>query len=109
MRFKLTRGRTGRGFRMWSFKDAYGAACSITKSSLATDDAIWLGIDDANPQVLASQASRLGVQTTETTGWVPYPVPEDVLLNTHMHLTRKQVKRKSRSVLLTAVTPPPAP
>ncbi|EES51170.1 hypothetical protein NE172_01985 [Clostridium botulinum] len=29
---------------------------------------------------------------TEGTGWVAYPIPEDVLLSTRMHLTRGQVK-----------------
>ncbi|AJD92041.1 hypothetical protein JMA_27240 [Jeotgalibacillus malaysiensis] len=26
------------------------------------------------------------------TGWVPYHIPEDVSLNTRMHLTREQVE-----------------
>lgn len=37
--------KTERGFSVVSFKDLYGATCSLQKSSLATDDAIWLGMN----------------------------------------------------------------
>jgi len=32
-----------RGFAFIEFDDASGTACNIQKSSLATDDAIWIG------------------------------------------------------------------
>lgn len=51
---------------------------------------MWFGPDDATPKVLASEAAALGVWTTERAGWVPYPVPDAVLMNTRMHLTREQ-------------------
>lgn len=35
---------TGRGFALAKFEDLYGTKCSIQKSSLATQDAIWLGV-----------------------------------------------------------------
>jgi len=35
--------RTERGFSAGDFTDLYGEACSIQESSLATDDALWLG------------------------------------------------------------------
>lgn len=82
---------TARGFALAEFTDCYGAKCSIQKSSLATEDAIWFGCDDANPQIMARQAAAHGVVTDETCGWVPYPVPDCVSLNTRMHLTRDQV------------------
>jgi len=81
----MERTSTPRGFALRKFSDLYGASCSIQKSSLATDDAIWLGVDDADPQILASKV-REGA-----TGWVKYPIPEDVLLTTRMHLNREQV------------------
>lgn len=84
-------GTTGRGFAVLRFTDHYGAACSLQKSSLATEDAVWFGPDDAAPKVLASEAAALGVQTTERTGWVPFPVPDAVQMTTRMHLTREQV------------------
>lgn len=83
--------KTHRGFALAHFKDRNGEKCSIQKSSLATEDAIWLGIDDARPQIMAKDARALGVETAETTGWVTYPIPEEVLLTTRMHLTREQV------------------
>lgn len=84
--------KTTRGFSYRQFKDRYGKDCSIQKSSLATEDAIWFGIDDANHQVMASKAFQYGIDTIETTGWVQYPIPKDFLLSTRMHLTRDQVK-----------------
>lgn len=83
---------TARGFTYGTFTDLYGAECSIQNSSLATDDAIWLGIDDPNPMIMASQASAYGVDTDETTGWVPYPIPKEVLITTRMHLNKKMAK-----------------
>lgn len=83
---------TERGFLSVTFHDHYGAECSVQESSLASDDCIWLGTNDANPQVLASKAALVGVTTDETCGWVPFPVPDEVLLTTRMHLTRAHVK-----------------
>lgn len=82
---------TGRGFTIGRFMDHCGKKCSIQKSSLATEDAIWLGIDDPEPQVMARDAVAVGVETDEATGWVPYPIPDCVLLSTRMHLTRDEV------------------
>lgn len=88
---RIETGTTNRGFDLVKFVDLYGAKCSLQKSSLALVDAIWLGIDDAAPKIMASQARTHGVETRETTGWVPYPIPDAVLLTTRMHLTRDQV------------------
>ena len=38
--------KTSRGFAFGKFMDIFGATCSIQKSSLADEDAIWLGRDD---------------------------------------------------------------
>jgi len=43
--------KTERGFSKISFTDRYGDLCSLQKS-LATEDAIWLGIDKAKPTVV---------------------------------------------------------
>lgn len=37
---------TNRGFALRQFVDLYGSKCSIQDSSLATDAAIWLGVDE---------------------------------------------------------------
>ena len=76
---------TLRGFKLIEFSDLYGAKCNIQKSSLATDDAIWFGIENAEPKILAFKTKEGGI------GWVDYPIPEDVLLTTRMHLNREQV------------------
>ncbi len=82
---------TARGYALIEFNDRYDNACQIQKSSLATEDAIWFGVADANPQVMATHAASVGMHTSETSGWVPYPLPSAVSLNTRMHLTREQV------------------
>ena len=79
---------TSRGFALIKFEDDYRNRCSLQESSVIPH--LWLGIDDAYPQILASDAARLGVETDKTTGWVPYPIPEEVQLSTRMHLTPDQ-------------------
>lgn len=83
MKFK----KTARGFAFYEFIDTYGAKCSLQKSSSATEDKIWLGVDDADPKIMASQTPQGG------TGWVPFAIPKNVLLTTRMHLNRRQVKQ----------------
>jgi hypothetical protein len=73
------------------FVDYYDKICSIQISSLATDDCIWLGINDVEPQIMASDAAKLGIETTEKVGWIKYPIPDEVLLSSRMHLSREQV------------------
>jgi len=98
-------GATGRGFPYVEFRDEYGEKCSIQESSRAVfenedgtvDDPlgwIWLGIDDAKPQIMKSKAQALGMELPpgEVSGWMPYPLPEDVLLTTRMHLNETQVR-----------------
>jgi hypothetical protein len=98
-------GATGRGFPHVTFFDEYGYECSIQESSRAVcenedgtvDDPlgwIWLGIDDAKPQIMKSKARALGMELPpgEVSGWMPYPIPDDVLLTTRMHLNETQVR-----------------
>ena len=83
--------QTPRGFAIAGFKDRYGADCSIQESSLAEEAAIWLGVDNSDPRIMASQAAEYGLHTDKTSGWIPYPIPKDVLLTTRMHLTQDMV------------------
>jgi len=71
--------RTSRGFAKTTFADQHGVECSLQKSSVATEDCIWLGCNDANPRVLIQGA-----------GWVPWPMPKEYVADTRMHLTREQ-------------------
>ena len=94
MRIKTS--KTARGFGLVEFTDTKGASCSIQKSSAACEDCIWFGIDDADPQIMARDAIRLGLKPEEggekDNGWVPFAVPGEVLFTTRMHLNREQVK-----------------
>lgn len=83
---------TARGFGIIKFRDDYDAPCSIQQSSNAGRNCLWIGIDDAAPKILHGNARRLGVECHVNSGWVPYPIPEEVLLSTRMHLNEKQVK-----------------
>lgn len=82
----MDKSKTERGFPTGHFTDRYGAACTIQKSSIATEDCIWLGLDDADPRIMASQVQDGGV------GWVKYPIHPDVLLSTRMHLSVANAK-----------------
>ena len=43
---KLVIEKTERGFRRADFADLYGAAASIQESSLVTEPALWLGLNE---------------------------------------------------------------
>ena len=81
---------TPRGLAVVTFEDTYGMECSLQKSS-SIEDRIWFGINDCKPKIMAIHADEAGVKTNETTGWVPYPIPPNVLLSTRMHLSQSQV------------------
>ena len=96
---------TGRGFGLVNFLDEYGKECSIQISSRAvvendhgvTDDPlgwIWLGIDKVEPMILKTKACELclSLPPGEVSGWMPYPVPDDVFIHTRMHLNEVQVR-----------------
>ncbi len=51
-------------------------------------------VSGARPRVsyTDNQGNAHTIETKETTGWIPYPIPDDVLLTTRMHLSLEQVK-----------------
>jgi hypothetical protein len=73
--------KTARGFDITKFSDRYGNECSLQKSSIATEDCIWFGVDDPKPMRLIPGQ-----------GWTPVEFPEDTLFHNRMHLTQDQVK-----------------
>jgi hypothetical protein len=93
---------TSRGFGIVEFEDSHGSKCSVQCSSAIGDyedsmghpgsSYIWLGLDDASPKILASHARAHGIETDQCTGWIDFPIPNDVLLSTRMHLDREQVQ-----------------
>ena len=89
----MIKTKTERGFSLVKFTDRYGARCAIQKSSLVFEDCIWLGIEDADPKIMASDAIKLGIDNKgESCGWIHFDIPKEVLLNTRMHLTQDMAK-----------------
>lgn len=82
----MDRRKTNRGFTLITFEDIYSNKCSIQKSSLASESALWIGIDRATPKMLASDLR------TDLKGWVDYPMPEGVYIQTRMHINIEQAK-----------------
>ncbi len=90
---------TARGFGLINFKDAHGDECSLQISSACGSEEqplgyLWLGVNDANPQIMKSKALEHGLQLPpgEVSGWMPFPIPKDVSLSTRMHLGEAQVR-----------------
>lgn len=74
---------TGRGFALVEFIDRYGDACTLQKSSLAGEDAIWLGASG-------------NVRAMGPNGWEDVDLRDrlgtrEVIVSSRMHLTREQV------------------
>lgn len=76
--------KTIRGFDILHFHDDNEELCDIQQSSTADKSRIWLGVHNAKAEILASKTKQGG------TGWVSYPIPEDVMITHRMHLSRKQ-------------------
>ena len=74
---------TQRGFAHMEFEDLYGEGCSIQKSSLATDDAIWFGIDE--PKLTVFEDENMGK-------YIVSQMPKHFMVSSRMHLNRDQVK-----------------
>lgn len=77
----LTFSHTNRGFALVEFSDRNDVKCSLQESSIATEAAIWLGCNEASPQVLVPGS-----------GWQPVDMPADYIANTRMHLTQDKVR-----------------
>lgn len=73
---------TERGFAIGEFVERNGQECSIQQSSVATEDCIWLGVDEPTVQVFRPGQG----------GWQKVPLPADVQIGGRMHLTRATVK-----------------
>ena len=87
--------KTNRGFDIAKFADVYDNECRLQKSSSAEENVIWLGVVDANPQIMATDAKKIGLLSKDSdinTGWVPYPISKEALLTTEMLLNRDMVK-----------------
>jgi hypothetical protein len=56
---KLVMGQTLRGFAWSEFTDHNGNQCSLQKSSLATEDCIWLGRAEARMHLTREMVEAL--------------------------------------------------
>lgn len=75
--------KTQRGFDLTYFMDRYGNKCSLQKSSIATEDCIWLGID----------TPKLTIFEDENRGkYINTKIPDNWSVDSRMHLTQQQVK-----------------
>lgn len=104
----FTETTTKRGFGKLLFSDYYNKKCSLQMSSVSSDECVWLGIEDAEPRILTTDAIRLGVIKDKDAprnpfgdpcGWIEYPVPQEVSFTTRMHLTREQAKQLALQLL----------
>lgn len=80
---KSTKSTTERGFALISFKDYFNVECSLQKSSLATHNAIWLGVNDTEFTIFEDKNMGKYIRTK---------LPPNFSVNTRMHLTQVQVK-----------------
>lgn len=88
---------TFRGFAYVEFTDSNDKKCSIQKSSRAFDDFVWLGVDNASPQIMAKDAIALGIKTDTINGWIDYPLPKEAHCLTRMHNNQRAGQRDSRN------------
>ena len=81
----MKKERTHRNFNIYNFKDRNNTECSLQKSSVATENCIWLG------------ANNIGLKHfTKDRGWeninLINTIEEHYVANNRMHLTQDQVK-----------------
>jgi hypothetical protein len=88
---------TCRGFAFGIFKDNKGVECSIQDSSLATEEAIWFGVRNANPRKLINNVFQTVNYLIDQDEISSFDLYRDVLFNTRMHLTTKHVKTLIRN------------
>ncbi len=67
----ITLRKTQRGFCRADFTDLYGSECSIQESSLATQAAIWLGVDKPSPQYEETGAVRMHLSQEQVAQLLP--------------------------------------
>lgn len=85
---KLT--KTNRGFDIIEFTDKYGLKCSLQKSSLATEEAVWFGIHE-NKVEECRMDTKQGWQQIDLDSLKHSP-ENDILVHNRMHLTQDMVK-----------------
>lgn len=83
-------GKTARGFDIITFTDSYGCKCELQKSSIATEDRIWLGVGE----------EKITYRTKDQIGWSDMSFDElkqklncdELIIHNRMHLTQDMVR-----------------
>lgn len=88
--------KTSRGFDINKFKDRNGLDCSLQKSSIATEDCIWLGLNNPDisefyPTPRDIKESHVEITVDDLQKLKKRPQNE-IYAFSRMHLTRDQVK-----------------
>lgn len=101
--------KTNRGFAVLDFKDDYGVECNVQVSS-AVEPHIWLGVPRPDVLIMYKDAKALGLNLekkypeTNEYGWCDFPVPESALIESRMHLSKKQAEELALVLLKFART-----
>jgi hypothetical protein len=80
--------KTNRGFPLGTFTDRNGIGCSIQKSSIATEDCIWLGADTVGLKEFVAYRDPAWKDLVE---FDQSTVTHSYIANNRMHLSRDQV------------------
>ena len=83
---KLKKEHTSRGFSLYEFKERNGSLCSLQKSSIATENCIWFGPNESQITIGYPWKTYTEQQIKEIFGG------KDIVSNSRMHLTQKQVQ-----------------
>lgn len=98
--------KTIRGFELNHFEDDYGVDCSIQESS-ACEPHVWLGVHRPRISIMwkdrdkfdCNQSITKDDPETNERGWCTVNLPEEALIESRMHLNRKQAKALARKLL----------
>lgn len=85
----LTDSINDRRFKKITFDDVYNVKCSLQKSSLASEECIWFGVEDVNPRIFVPDMHSPFEGAKKA---IPYNLPSEVIISNRMHLNREQVK-----------------
>lgn len=97
--------KTKRGSGLQFFDDDYGVTCSIQESS-AVEPHVWLGVHRPEVKIQHIDAVLAGLglvlkkddPATNEYGWCTIPIPEKALIESRMHLNRKQARELARKL-----------
>lgn len=90
--------KNNRGFEIQHFQDSYGLDCSIQESS-SVEPHIWLGVHNPPHKIMWNNAEKYGLKIGERAGWYDFPIPEEVLVESRMHLTQDQARKLAKKLL----------